>query len=86
MQADTAALAWERVWAGSGLVRVVMTVLFRRLNPAKRPGWRSAEQRAPARCDGTELDRLDRPARYPHPPHRMSAALGPSPIASVRAR
>ena len=37
-------------------------------------------------CDGTELDRLDRPARYPPTLHRMSAALGPPPIASVRAR
>eukprot|EP01043_Picozoa_sp_COSAG02_P103463 COSAG02_NODE_39474_length_416_cov_7.151420_1_plen_76_part_01 len=35
-----------------------------------------------ARCDGTELDRLDQPARYPQPRQRMSAALGPSPIAS----
>eukprot|EP01043_Picozoa_sp_COSAG02_P046688 COSAG02_NODE_4392_length_5413_cov_14.448814_1_plen_70_part_00 len=35
---------------------------------------------------GTELDRLDRPARYPQPRQRMSAALGPSPIPSVRGR
>ena len=31
---------------GSRLVRVVTTVLFRRLNPAKLPGWRSAERGA----------------------------------------
>ena len=35
---------------------------------------------------GTELDRLDRAAWYPQPHQRMRAALGPSPIACVRAR
>ena len=39
----------------------------------------------PASCDGTELDRLDRPARYPPTLHRMSAALGPSPTATMPA-
>ncbi len=58
-------------------------------SPARDPRGASnqrATERAPASCDGTELDRLDPPARYPQPRRRMSAALGPSPIASVRAR
>eukprot|EP01043_Picozoa_sp_COSAG02_P001814 COSAG02_NODE_39_length_48074_cov_106.508890_27_plen_81_part_00 len=45
----------------------------------------ATHERSPP-CDGTELDQLDRPARYPQPRQGMSAALGPSPIASVRAR
>eukprot|EP01043_Picozoa_sp_COSAG02_P040771 COSAG02_NODE_3324_length_6938_cov_3.226641_5_plen_182_part_00 len=41
---------------------------------SKRSIWAAGiepnEARA-ARCDGTELYRLDRPARHPHPRHRM---------------
>ena len=46
---------------------------------------RERPQRAPARCDGTELDRLHQPTCYLQPARRISTALGPSPTATAPA-